>query len=680
MSDQNPLLQPTLLPQFDQFNVQDVKPAIDHALAHCREINEQVKSSQASQWSKTIGLIEDAEQQLSLAMSMVSQLNSVQNTEALRQAYEYCLEQLSAYGSEVGQDQQLLKVYQQVRQQDAHLTTTQKKVIDDAILSFQLAGVDLPESKREAFRQRQMQLAQLQNQFENHVLDATMAWHYHTDDVQMLAGLPEPVIQAAADKAKQQDKTGYVLGLDMPTYLAVMQQANVRKLRQTFYEAFNTRACAQGDYPDYDNGPIMAQILKLRQQQAADLGYAHYADVSLATKMADDTQTVFAFLEKLATYAKPKAQKEFDDLTKFAQSQGLSDDTLQAWDVAYYSQQYKKALFDFTDETLRDYFPLPTVLQGLFDILRRIYGLTITQQTDFPQYEPTLQLYRFDDAQGNVAGYIYLDLYARDNKRGGAWMDECRIRHRDQQGHLQLPVAYVNCNFRRPSNNDVATLTHQDVVTLFHEFGHALHHILTKVDIASVAGINGVEWDAVECPSQLMENFCWHPTGLAMMSQHVTTGQPLPDDLIDKIRQSQQFQSGMAMVRQLEFALFDMKLHCQAVDSEAGIQSILQEVRQQVAVIPYPSKNYFAHGFSHIFGGGYAAGYYSYKWAEVLSSDLFALFEAESTILSAQVGQSILNKLLSQGGSQPFKTLFMSVYGGEPDVGPLLRHSGIEAS
>ncbi|MFZ9035282.1 MAG: M3 family metallopeptidase [Francisellaceae bacterium] len=673
----NSLLQQSDFPQFSRFKVGECVEAIETVLTRLRQKKDELIALNDYSWKGFVAPFEEAEDALSQAMSPISHLNAVMNNDQLRAAYQTVIELITDYATEMAQDKKLFEIYQTIHDGDASLDEVQKKILSDAIRDFKLAGVDLSQEKQDQYKKIVARLAKLQSDFENNVLDATMNWHYHSVDGSELSGLSEDMLALAATKAKQAKKSGLLLGIDPPSYLAVMQQADNRALRETFYRAYNTRASSLADDKSYDNSAIMNEIMDLRQEKAKILGFDNYAEVSLATKMAHSVDQVETFLWNLVEKSYPQAQQELKELAEFVKTLGVTE-PLESWDLAYYSEKLKKQRFDFTEEELKVYFPLSQVMSGLFQILADIYGLTVIEELQFDRYHADTTLYRFEDGDGNLRGKILIDLFARDHKRGGAWMDECRTRFRKRDHSLQIPVAYVNCNFMPTQNGDEPLLKHNEVVTLFHEFGHALHHILTQIDYLPASGINGVEWDAVELPSQFMENFCWQRQGIALISKHVKTGQPLPDALFDKLIQSRVFHSALAMIRQLEFSLFDMLLH-KNYDRNRDIHAVLSHIRERVAVIKTPDYNRFENSFAHIFAGGYAAGYYSYKWAEVLSSDAFAMFEESGDILSYETGQRFLHGILEQGGSKSAATLFKAMRGRDPDITALLRHSGILA-
>ena len=537
----------------------------------------------------------------------------------------------------------------------------------------------MPAEQKARFKDLSQQLSQLNSKFSDNVLDATNAWSKHITDVQDLEGLPESALEMAAQTAQQRGLDGWVITLQFPSYIAVMTYANNRQLREELYQAYTTRASELGTNPEWDNMQVMQDILQLRREEAQLLGYATYADLSLATKMAENPQAVLSFLEDLAQRSKPFAEQEFAEIQAFAREHyGLEQ--VKVWDVPYISEKIKQARFDFSEEDLKPYFPADRVIEGLFSLVQQLFGINIQQVTEgVDLWHPDVRFYHVYDKQGQLQSKFYLDLYARQHKRGGAWMSDFCGRFQRAEG-LQIPVAFMTCNSAAPVGDKPALFTHDEVVTLFHEFGHGLHHMLTQVDYPDIAGINGVEWDAVELPSQFMENWCWERSVLNRISGHWQTGEPIPDDLYDKMQAARHFQTAMATVRQLEFAIFDMRLHMDAQAAEAGrAQALLNEVRQQVAVVPYPAFNRMANTFTHVFAGGYAAGYYSYKWAEVLSADAFARFEEEG-LFDAGVGEAFLQEVLQVGGSRPAMESFIAFRGRKPQVDALLRHSGLTES
>lgn len=679
MQSDNPLLQDHILPPFKAINPSHVVPAVSFLTEHnLKALDERLAAMTTPTWENLVAPIEADGDKLSKAWAPVGHLNYVCNTPEMREAYEAALELLSPYYTALGQHQKLCEAYQALKDSDqfANLSQAQQTTIEHALRDFKLSGIDLPADKQKRYGDIQAKLSKLTSQFSNNVLDATQGWHYHTDDESELAGLPASVKQAALEAAKKKDKTGYVLTLDGPVYSAVLTFADSRELRHKFYEAYNTRASDQGPTAgQWDNAELMEEILTLRQELATLLGFTHYAELSLATKMAENPDQVTAFLEDLAAKARPAAERDLAELTEWVKDT-YQIEGLNHWDIGYYSEKLRQAKYSVSSEEIRQYFTLPRVLEGLFGVAQKLYGITIT--------EAETELWH-DDARyfeisrnGEKIAAFYLDFYAREGKRGGAWMDDCRVRRMGESG-LQLPVAFLVCNFNAPAGGQPALLAHSDVTTLFHEFGHGLHHMMTRIDVAAVSGINGVEWDAVELPSQFMENWCWQPEVLKTLSCHVETGDPLPDELIQKMLAAKNFQSAMFLVRQIEFALFDMRVHATfGTDDFAGIQATLDAVRDQVAVIRPPSFNRFQNGFTHIFAGGYSAGYYSYLWAEVLSADAFSAFE-ETSIFDPATGKRFLDEILAKGGSQSAAVLFKNFRGRDPEVDALLRHSGIAA-
>ena len=677
----NPLLSFQGLPPFSQIRPEHVEPAIDALLAEGRVgIAKLLARGGGYTWANLVQPIEELDDRLSRAWSPVGHLNSVLNSDELRAAYNACLPKLSEYATEMGHNAALFEAYRAVAEQaDAEgLEAAQCKVLDNALRDFHLAGVDLPADKKARYKEVQQRLSQLTSKFEDNLLDATNAWSKLIGDEAVLAGLPQSALDLARQTAEQRGEPGWLLTLEYPSYQPVMSYADDRDLRREVYEAFATRASDQGPHAgQWDNGAVMEEILALRHETAQLLGFADYTELSLATKMARTPQEVLEFLRDLGRRSRPAAQAELEELNAFAREHhGV--ELLEAWDIGYYAEKLRRHRYAITQEELKPYFPLPRVLDGMFGVVGRLFGVTVTPVDGVELWHPDVQFFEIRDDAGGLRGQFYLDLYARPKKRGGAWMDECitRMRHADR---VQTPVAYLTCNFPPPVGSRPALLTHDDVETLFHEFGHGLHHMLTRIEYPPVSGIHGVAWDAVELPSQIMENWCWEREALDLFAAHYETGAPLPRDLYDKMIAAKNFQSGMQMVRQLEFALFDFRMHREYDPAKGGrIYQILDEVRDEVAVIRPPTFNRFPHSFSHIFAGGYAAGYYSYKWAEVLSADAFARFE-ESGVFDRGTGLDFLHSVLEQGGSRDAMELFVEFRGREPRIDALLRHSGIAA-
>ncbi|MCR3972874.1 oligopeptidase A [Aeromonas veronii] len=678
----NPLLTMDSLPPFSQIKPEQVQPAVIQAIADCKQkISDVLAQRDPHTWDSLIAPLEEVNDRLSRIWSPVSHLNSVLNSEALREAHDACLPLLSEFQTYVGQHEGLYQAYLALSQSDDFplLSGAQRKEIQNTLRDFRLSGIGLPAEAQQRYGEIQARLSELASRFSNNVLDATQGWHKLVDDEAELAGLPESVRAAARQMAELKGKEGWLFTLDIPSYLPVMMYADNRELRAEMYEAFTTRASDQGpNAGKWDNSAIMSELLTLRRELAQLLGFANYAELSLATKMADKTEQVVSFLTDLAAKSLPQGKAELEEIRAFAAEQhGQSE--LAAWDLAYYAEKLKQHKFSISDEQLRPYFPASKVVKGLFEVVKRVFGMKVRERLGIDTWHPDVRFYDIFDADDELRGSFYLDLYAREHKQGGAWMDVCLGRRYRQDGSLQKPVAYLTCNFNGPVDGKPALFTHNEVVTLFHEFGHGIHHMLTRIDVAGVAGINGVAWDAVELPSQFLENWCWESEALAFISGHYETGEPLPADLLEKMLTARNFQAAMQMLRQLEFALFDFRLH-QEFDptNPAQLPALLDEVRSQVAVMTPPAFNRFQHSFSHIFAGGYAAGYYSYKWAEVLSADAFSRFEEEG-IFNPATGQSFLKNILEKGGSKEPMELFRAFRGREPKVDALLRHSGIAA-
>jgi oligopeptidase A len=678
---QNPLQQDYPLPPFTQIAAEHIQPALTAAISKARQDVEQLLTNlDQPTWENLVVPMEEVDVSIDKVWSPVSHLNSVMNSDELRQAYNACLPMLSEFGTELGQNEALYQAYKKLADSESYqqLDTAQKKVVDNAVRDFRLSGVELSAEQRERFKQISQLLTELTAKFEQNLMDATHAWTKHITDEALLAGLPESTKAMAAQFAQRQDKQGWLFTLDFPLYMPVMSYADNREFREEMYTAFSTKASDQGpNAGQWDNTEVMADILRLRHEQAQLLGFANHAERSLATKMAQSPEQVLDFLNDLAARSRPIAEQEYAELCEFAKQQsGLEH--LEAWDVTYYAEQLRQQRYAISQEELKPYFPENKVVSGLFAVVNRLYGLEIKERNDVDVWHQDVRFFEIFDAEGELRGQFYLDLYARQNKRGGAWMDECLVRRQTKNG-IQTPVAFLTCNFSEPVGDKPALFTHDEVTTLFHEFGHGLHHMLTKIDCAGVSGINGVAWDAVELPSQFMENWCWEREALELISGHYETGETLPQALFDKMIAARNFQSAMMMVRQLEFSLFDFRLHLEFnPDQTNQVDKILAEVRDQVAVVKPPKFNRFAHSFGHIFAGGYAAGYYSYKWAEVLSADAFSKFE-ENGIFDRQTGLEFLNNILEQGGSKEPMELFVAFRGREPEIDALLRHSGIAA-
>jgi oligopeptidase A len=667
------------LPLFSQIDTQDIVLTIKKAIDNCKAVIEEVVENGQATYAQVIERIEDTDDVLSKMWSPIGHMNSVVSSDKLREAHDACLPMLSEFGTWVGQHKGLFTLYQQLHASDefASLNEAQQKVVTNAIRDFTLSGVGLEDDKKKRYANIQSRLSDLSSTFGNNVMDATMAWTKQVIDETELAGLPGSAKAAAAQAARKKDLKGWLFTLDIPSYLPVMLYADNGELREEMYRAYSSKASDQGpNAGEFDNAANIDEILSLKQEAAGLLGFSSYAERSLATKMAKSTEQVTQFLRDLAKCSKPQAQDELQEIVDFA-SEHYAQQQLQPWDYTYYGEKLKQQKYAISDEELRPYFPEKQVVSGLFEVVSRLYGLRIEQQNDVDVWHEDVSFYNIYDAEDHHRGSFYFDLYAREKKRGGAWMDDCRSRRRLPNGELQLPVAYMVCNFNGPVDGKPALFTHDEVVTLFHEFGHGIHHMLTKIEAGGVSGINGVAWDAVELPSQFLENWCWQPEALSFISGHYESGEALPNELLEKMLAAKNYQSAMQMVRQLEFSLFDFTLHQQS-NAEKSVQQILDEIRQEVAVVIPPAFNKFQNSFGHIFAGGYAAGYYSYKWAEVLSSDAFGRFEEEG-IFNQNTGRDFLNNILEMGGSREPMELFVAFRGREPQVDALLRHSGIVA-
>ena len=677
----NPLLVASDLPSFSQIKPEHIKPAVEHAITACKKAIATVLKEKTFTWDNLVLPIDEVDDSLSKLWSPVSHMNSVINSDELRDAYESCLPLLSEYGTFVGQHQGLFEAYQQLADSDEYqqLDIAQKKVIDNALRDFKLSGIALNDDDKKRYGEVVTRLSELSSTFGNNLLDATHAYSVNITDKSELAGLPDSAIEAAAELAKEQEKQGWLFTLDIPSYLPVMVYCSNPKLREQLYRGFVTRASDQGpNAGEFDNSDIMNELLKLRHELAQLLGFNNFAEKSIATKMASSTDEVLGFLENLAVKSKAQGQQDLNEVKAFAKTE-FSQTDLQAWDLPYYSEKLKQSRYAISDEECRPYFPENKVVSGLFEVVNRLFGLQINEISNIDTWHKDVKFFEVFDRDNNLRGRFYLDLYARAHKRGGAWMDDCKSRRELANGDIQYPVAYLTCNFNKPIGDKPALFTHDEVVTLFHEFGHGIHHMLTQINASGVSGIDGVPWDAVELPSQFLENWCWEPEALAFISEHFETGEPLPQEMLDKMLAAKNYQSAMQMLRQLEFSIFDFKMHKDYQPEPKNpvyIQEVLNQVRSEYAVVKAADFNRFQHGFGHIFGGGYSAGYYSYKWAEVLSADAYSLFE-ELGVLSEEAGSRFKAEVLAKGGSRPAMESFVAFRGREPSMDALLRHSGM---
>ncbi len=677
MTANNPLLQAFDLPAYSAIRPEHVEPAVDALLVENRAAIAELLKQQSGtpSWKGLVLLLDELNARLGRAWSPVSHLNAVCNNAELRAAYEACLPKLSEYATELGQNRALFQAYEALASspEAEGFDVAQSTILEHTLRDFRLSGIDLPEAEQQRYGAVQMKLSELASKFSNQLLDATQAWTKQVTDEAALAGLTDSAKAQMKQAAEAKGLDGWLISLEFPSYFAVMTYADDRALREEVYAAYCTRASDQGpNAGQNDNGPLMLEILALRQELAKLLGFANYAELSLASKMAETTDQVLHFLRDLGVRGKPFAEQDLRELQAFAFDQGCSD--LQSWDVGYYSEKLREQRYSISQEILRAYFPVDKVLSGLFAIVEQLYGIQIEELSGFDSWHPDVRLFEIKENGAHV-GRFFFDLYARANKRGGAWMDGARDKRRDADGKLISPVANLVCNFTPAVGGKPALLTHDEVTTLFHEFGHGLHHLLTRVEHAGASGINGVAWDAVELPSQFMENWCWEPEGLALISGHFETGEPLPQDLLDKMLAAKNFQSGLMMVRQIEFSLFDFELHATHGDGRSVLE-VLEGIRNEVSVLRPPAYNRFPNSFAHIFSGGYAAGYYSYKWAEVLSADAFSRFEEEG-VFNRDTGRAFREAILARGGSQEPMQLFVDFRGREPSIDPLLRHLGL---
>jgi len=671
----NPILFRDSLPLFDQIKPSHISPAIEGILKEANSLIHSLKVMGGSiSWENFVEPIEMVSEKISRAWGQIEHLNAVVNSDDLRKAYNDNLIKLTEFYTNLSQDEALYKKYQSLKDGEIFesLTPSQKRIIDNVLREFKLGGAELNELEKARFKVIQEKLAKLSTQFEENILDATNEFSIFVGDADDLKGIPEENIKKAQSDAIEDKKEGYKFTLHFPSYLPVMQYAEDRNLREKLYRGYATRASELAS-PKFDNTKLIDEILALRYESAKLLGFNHFTEMSLVTKMAKSNEEVVSFLMDLANKAKPFALKDMEELSAFSKTLGI--EKLEAWDIAYVSEKLRQAKYSFSENEVKQYFPEHRVLKGLFKVVETIFKLKIIK-TDAPTWHKDVSFYSIKNDGDELVGQFYFDLYARNHKRGGAWMDEAISRYKNsfESSH---PVAFLTCNFSSPSENKPALFSHDDVITLFHEFGHGLHHMLTKVDEYSISGIKGVEWDAVELPSQFMENFCWEWDVVKHMTEHVDNKSPLPEALFKKMIEAKNFQSGMQTLRQIEFSLFDIRLHTQYNDqNKINSLKLLETIRDEIAVVRPPAWNRFPNSFSHIFAGGYAAGYYSYKWAEVLASDAFSLFEEEG-ILSSNAGQKFQEEVLSKGGSRPAMESFVAFRGRAPSVDALLRHSGM---
>ena len=671
----NPILSRNGLPLFDQIKPDHISPAMESILKEANTLIDSLKKmSTTVSWENFVEPIEIISEKISRAWGQIEHLNAVVNSENLRKSYNDNLIKLTEFYTNLSQDESLYKKYQSLKDSETFksLTPSQKRIIENVLREFKLGGAELNEEDKKKFKVIQEKLAKLSTQFEENILDATNEFSIFVDHINELKGIPEENIKKALAEAQEDKKEGYKFTLHFPSYLPVMQYAESRDLREKLYHAYATRASELAS-PKFDNTKLIEEILELRYESSKLLGFKNFTEMSLVTKMAKSSEEVISFLMDLANKAKPFAIKDMDELKSFSKT--LKIEKLEAWDIAYVSEKLRQAKYSFSENEVKQYFPEHRVLKGLFKVVETIFKLKI-MKSDAPTWHNDVSFYSIKNENNELVGQFYLDLYARNHKRGGAWMDEAISRYKNSLGSSH-PVAFLTCNFSSPSESKAALFSHDDVITLFHEFGHGLHHMLTTVDDYSISGIKGVEWDAVELPSQFMENFCWEWDVVKHMTEHVDNKNPLPKALFDKMIQAKNFQSGMQTLRQIEFALFDIRLHTEYSDqNKINPIKLLEAIRDEIAVVRPPSWNRFPNSFSHIFAGGYAAGYYSYKWAEVLASDAFSLFE-EQGILSSHVGQKFQDEVLSKGGSRPAMESFVAFRGREPSVDALLRHNGM---
>ncbi|QCU89167.1 M3 family metallopeptidase [Thiomicrorhabdus sediminis] len=677
----NPFLSGSHFPEFDKFHVEHIRPAMEFLLANSKNKVEQLVADESRPtWQNFIEPLEEIDNLFEKVWGPIGHLDATMNSDSWHEAYNDCLQQVTQYHTEMGQNAGLYKKFKALYESGEfnQYSIAQKKVIENALRNFELSGIGLPAEQQAEFKQLRANLSNNSSQFANNVLKSTQSWFKHIEDDKILSGIPESSMGLLQQLAEQRELDGWCVTLDFPSYLAVMTHADNRSLREEVYKAFSTRASNMALDISFDNSELIERIRADRHKISALLNFSNYAEYSLATKMAESTEQVLQFLKDLAAKSKPQAEQELDNLQKFA-ADNLDLHDLEPWDITYASEKLKNASLSLSQETLRPFFPVERVLDGLFSITKTLFDIQIKQTDSVAVWHKDVRFFELKDRHGGVIGHFYLDLYARENKRGGAWMDSAITRWKHPQGQLQTPVAYLVCNFTPPVGDKPACLTHDEVTTLFHEFGHGIHHLFTKMEQLDVSGISGVPWDAVELPSQFMENFCWEREGLDLISSHIETGESLTDDLFEALKKGRKFQSAMMMLRQIEFALIDFEMHTfYDPNTPEDILELANRIRNQVAVIKPPAYGRMLHSFSHIFAGGYAAGYYSYKWAEVLSADAFSLFE-ETGVLNADTGAKFRNTILAAGGSIDPMELFKQFRGREPQIDALLRHSGIAA-
>lgn len=667
---------PVGLPQFSHIDIDKFKSHLDAMLKnHLEQIERLLHENHHYTWDNLMYPLEDMADELERFWSPMSHLHSVMDSPVLRECYDACLPSLSAYEAAMGHNHALYEAIKSIDIQK--LNPVQKKIIEDNLRDFKLSGVALDKKHKKRFEEIQARLDELSNQFEHNIMDAAQAFTIHITNPRRLEGLPEHALNTAKELAVEKGLDGHVLTLEYPSYQAVMSYAEDRALREEMYQAYVTRASDQGPSAGtYDNTSLIEEMLALRHEKANLLGFNNYAELSLATKMADSTSQVMEFMTDLVQRAHHQATDEFAQLEEFAANKwGIKE--IKPWDMGYLSEKRRLDLFALSQEDLRPYFPQPKVMQGVFDLVKTLYGMTVEEIKGVDIWHKDVQCYCIVDEHNQVRGYIYTDLFARPNKHSGAWMDSLQSRRKLEDGSIQLPIATLTCNFAKASANKPAMLSHDEVVTLFHEFGHCLHHVLTQVDYLGASGINGVEWDAVELPSQFFENWCWEKGALAVMTAHIDSGKALPDSLYKRLIAAKNFQSAMAMLRQMEFSIFDFRIHQEyEPNNKSFVKDIVADVRSKTSVIPMVPYNRFQHSFSHIFGGGYAAGYYSYSWAEVLSSDAFSRFEEEG-VLNSKTGHDFLRCILEAGGSKNASETYKAFRGRPATVDALLRHNGI---